>query len=200
LKKNKLNFKELYPLLWNQYQFLVQQRQKLDDTINYLMALNSLILLVYLQIYNINISQVSIYLIPIIFLFLIPIIIFFKNFLPQNLYLHFVELINIKKTYDGNGNIYETFVRDIMGVIPHLKAYRDFKRRIIILLLNSLYLGLLCIVFIHIYCSDRYYYLLLVLLIGFGLLWYLNAISWKKEYVKKEEIKKNNTFIEGWLK
>jgi len=49
--------------------------------------------------------------------------------------------------------------------------------------------------------SRRFIYIaLLVLLIGFGLLWYLNAISWKKEYVKKEEIKKNNTFIEGWLK
>ena len=39
--------------------------------------------------------------------------------------------------------------------------------------------------------SRRFIYIaLLVLLIGFGLLWYLNAISWKKEYVKKEEIKK----------
>lgn len=199
MKNKKPNFKELYPLVWNQYQFIAQVRLKLDETINYLMALISLTTIVYLQLYNKKVTENPIFLIPIVFLFLIPIIIFFANFTPKLLWVHFIETIYIKKVYSDNKNVYEKFVRDILGVYPHLTEYRRFKRIIITLLLNSLYLGLFSIIITPLIESKNYCYLSITFLVGFGLLFYLNRIFWKKEYARKSVIEEANKLINDWL-
>lgn len=198
MSMNKKDFqKEFYPFLLEHYKFLYDRRTDIKRSFDFLLTFESLLLLVYVQLFWSFILQAEfIYWIPLL-AFISSISLTFYNILPIRIWFHWIERHNWRNYQLENVNTYDKLWEDLFGVVPHLYWYNEkkkksFKKNILLIFISgSLFISVLLI---HIHTT---FLLFLFVPICF-LTWILIERTWEKEAVPLNPAKENEKFFDEW--
>ncbi|MFH1181381.1 MAG: hypothetical protein V1702_00315 [Candidatus Woesearchaeota archaeon] len=200
MPRKRPNFKDLHSSLWSQFTFLAQQRQLLDQQIQYLFAFNTLFLVIYFQLFKEKLlGGNSLFFIPLLFLLLIPTAILLYNYTPRAIWWPFIDKETLKEIYIQGKDYYEQLVRSIYGTVPGFYHYREFKRGVLKGLLNSILVGIL-LTFTVILIDIREYgsATIMAFILAIGLI-FLNKM-FLKEYSSSNPAPEVEKFFDDWLK
>jgi len=195
----KPNFKEIYPHIWNQYVFYYNEIRRYEHKFEFLLALSTLLLIVFLQLLDKIIEWSSIFYFP-LFLFMIVIGILFYHSIIRKIWLPFFTKEKLKEEiYDKNKDFYETVVRDIYGVLPHLKGYKKDKMKIFHISINILLLASFSIVGLVLIGKGGYCYSIFLGILMIIVFFWVNKL-WNKEYLSYNPSYEVEKFFDDWLK
>lgn len=139
-------FKETYPFLLERYNFLWDRRIKdIDEKLNFLVLLISILFLVYFEI--LKIDNNNLFYIPLFLLFLSLSPIFF-NIIPRKVWFHWFEMEDYRTFYLEKENFFEMGFKDIFETIQHINAYSIFKKRLYFISMGFFFLSLSSILII----------------------------------------------------
>ena len=201
MTKKKINFKEIYPHVWNQYELLYNAIQRYSTFIQFFVTFDTLVLIVIFELYKkINTNQIPLS-VSLIFLFFIPMIIMFLTFIPRKIWVPWIEKEKLKEVSKGKMDFYEEAVVDTFGVIHHIRGYEKNYKLMIRVLLNSFIIGIFLIP-IMIFFQHKFFCIASIILsILIIILFLLNFYLWNKEFVKNGQLEatKNREFFNELL-
>jgi hypothetical protein len=133
---------EIAPHVWSMYLHVFEGRSKLENKLNYFLAINTVILLVVLQLLQSRLSEWSLLHIVPVFLLLLPVLLLLANFLSRPLRVPWLEKEPLSQLLDS-GEFYPNWIASIFGSAYGSFAYQKRIIRLIKVCL-SLVAGALC--------------------------------------------------------
>lgn len=200
LEKLKSYFKDIYPNIYEHYKFLFDIRTS-NRSFEFLLALESLLILIFITIFNeFILAGELVFLIPLM-AFLVSLFFSLYNLIPKHVWFPWFEKEDIKKTFESKKekDFYEEGLRSIYGVLAHLWKFNQRKNKIFFNNILTLYIALI-LAFSGILIYYNLCALLLLLLPLAILFWSLVQKGWGKELVPESPAPKVEEFFDKWKK
>lgn len=194
----KKYFREIYPHIWEHYDFLFKIRTD-NRKFESLLAFESLLTIIFLTLFsNLILNGKIVFVIPLIS-FLISIIFSLYNLIPTQIYFPWFEKNHIKNIFEKRKNIdfFEAGLREIYGVLDHLWLLNE--RRNSRFYKNSLIFYIsIALSFASVLVYLNLNYLLLLFIPILILAWSIVQKNWSKEVVKKSPADEAEKFFNDW--
>jgi hypothetical protein len=128
--------KEVAPHIWSMYQHLMSVRSTLENRLNYFLAIDALLLIGFLQVFQSEVRAMAWeYLVP-CFLLIVPILLLLANFLTKQMRDAWMEF----HEHENNPPMLETIEKDefylrwIADIYSHAEGSWEYRKRIFKLL------------------------------------------------------------------
>lgn len=202
--KKQEQLKEVSTCVWQMYQHVFEGRTKLENKLNYFLAINTVLLLVVLELTHEQLKAWSLFHIVPVFLLTLPVVLLLVNFIARPLRVPWFEKEPLTGSL-GSGEFYANWVATIFGSAYGSFAYQNRIGKLIKVCLALVLSALtwLCILLILNLCespttSAERFAVLLMLTVGAGSVVWL-MIQNRAEFPHDLRSAEVHAFLSQWI-
>ncbi|MEK6903220.1 MAG: hypothetical protein AABW64_01065 [Nanoarchaeota archaeon] len=200
-RENKRAFlKEMYPHLWNLYNFHHNENKAYDTRFSFVLALTSVYSLLFFQLFRDHFMNKGYRLLFIpFFFFVLTTLLLFLQSIPRIIWSPRLKKEQLMEIYRDKKDFYEMMAKEIFSAIPHLQAYKQQKKHFLLFCLSLLSLGYVSILFVAWWYSYRSTWLTVMMIpAALLLIAFIYKLS-KKTYLKKQVTPEVEAFFDQWM-
>lgn len=194
--------KEIHPYIYELYQHLFETRSKVEERLNFLLAIDTLFLLVFLELFKEHLLMTPLLYIPFVLL-IIPILILFINLISKSMWVPWFTKEEVTQYLDEN-TFYPKSFETIYACASDTYHYKEEKKKIMRSCFIFTYLAVLSLVVLLLIRLDsilslQISILLVGLIAGVLILIFIFRAN-DKAYFDHKDSDKIREYFENWLK
>lgn len=149
--KKESKYERVFPIIWNQYEFLFRSLKNYENKFQLLLAISSIIILIFFS-FELQKKHILFYL-PLVG-FMISTFVCLYYIVPRRYWVPWIEKEQMLQKFKNNEDPYEFIFNDIYGVTKYIRIISKKYKKFILISINSIIISIFLSVIIFSFLAN----------------------------------------------